>query len=74
MLSESFIEVEYFCPTCNIPFCVYHNNGGRNKHCCYCNSEVKETGVTRKIEGEDYVTYQNGKEIARSKCNRKLKE
>ena len=70
---NTFIEVEYFCSTCNINFCVHHYSEFRNTHCCYCNSEIKETGLTSKIDGEEYVTYRNGKEIARREIKKTTK-
>jgi hypothetical protein len=69
-----YVEVEYFCPSCNVNFCVYHKDDStnRNTHCCWCNSEVQLTGCLSKFEGDDVVTYKDGKEIARRKqCGKK---
>jgi hypothetical protein len=63
----SAIEVEYFCNICNIPFVVYHQTDTRNSHCCWCGSEVHETGLVTKLVGDDIVTYDKGVEIARRK-------
>ena len=62
---DSVIEVEYQCPNCNMKFVVYHRDDFRNKHCCWCDKEVTQTGKVSKIEGNDIVIYQDDKEIGR---------
>ena len=69
MAHENTVEVQYWCPTCQINFYVYHTSDLRNTHCCYCGTEVKLTGQVSKLEGEEIVTYQDGKEVERrEKC------
>lgn len=59
------VEVQYYCPNCDNKFVVYHRNELRNTHCCYCKTEVTQTGRISKLEGEEIVVYQDGVEIER---------
>jgi len=63
-------EVEYFCETCNIKFAVLHGQNGRNSHCSYCNTTVKETGLVRKVVNDEIITYENDIEISRKQSRR----
>lgn len=61
-------EVQYFCPTCQKLFYVYHHNDERNTHCCWCNGPVNLTGIVSELVGVSEIhTYQDGKLIARRK-------
>lgn len=67
------IQVHYFCPTCQYPFVVFHEEDGpRNTHCWHCKGEVTLTGKVDKLEGDEIVTYQDGIKVGSCRRPRKL--
>lgn len=60
-----FTQVEYRCPTCQVPFVVIHQTDERNSKCWWCGGCVVLTGKVNKIEGDELVTFQDGKEVNR---------
>ncbi len=59
----------YFCPTCIFPGVVYHRMPDEIQTVCgWCNGELTYTGKYERIEGDDKVTYQDGKEVDRTQA------
>lgn len=61
------VEVQYWCSSCDTKFVSYHEEDYIGLYCNWCNGYVEPTGQIRKIEGDEIVTYLQGKEVFRER-------